>query len=196
MSTSCPDDTLASLVEDFQANQTSPDAQMERIEALLLAYPEDARLHFLRGSTLVGLRRLIEAHQGLSRAVALAPDFAIARFQLGFFQLTSGEAEAALETWGRLDRLPDGHYLRKFVDGLRCLIRDDLQGAAARLREGIALNQENPPLNHDMQLLIDRSAELSRGDGAPGIDPSMSETSLVLRQFSRASQSEPPDDAS
>jgi predicted Zn-dependent protease len=72
----------------------------ERIEALIVEFPDDARLHFLKGSSLIGEGRHIEGHQALTRAVALAPDFAIARFQLGLFQLTSGEADRALETWG------------------------------------------------------------------------------------------------
>ncbi|MBC7768238.1 MAG: hypothetical protein H7124_05575 [Phycisphaerales bacterium] len=173
-------ETLEALARDVAA---APAGQISRIDALLLAFPDDARLHFLRGSILIGEGRPIEAHQSLSRAVALAPDFAIARFQLGFFQLTSGEAENALETWGRLDRLPDGHYLRKFVDGLRCLIRDDFKGAIEALREGIPLNQENPPLNRDMQLIIDQCLPLLNGGEREDSD-TVSETAFILRQFS------------
>ena len=133
---------------------------------------------------LIGKGRMIEAHRSLTRAVALAPDFAIARFQLGLFQLTSGESENALETWGRLDKLADGHYLRNFVDGLRCLIRDDFAGVIEKLQQGIALNQENPPLNRDMQLIIDRCRPLlaharTTGDAT---EPA-SETSLILQHF-------------
>lgn len=175
----CEEDDLNALVRVMQAEQ--PD-QIERIDALLAAFPEDARLHFLRGSALAGGGRLIEAHASLTRAVAIAPDFAIARFQLGLFQLTSGEAENALGTWGRLDRLPDGHYLRKFVDGLRCLIRDDFKGAILNLSDGIRLNDENPPLNRDMQMVIDQCAALAAG--AADSSDAASETSLILQQFS------------
>jgi tetratricopeptide (TPR) repeat protein len=175
----CDEDTLNALIQDMR---TEPHEQLDRLEALLLDFPDDARLHFLHGSTLIGVGRLIEAHRSMTRAVAIAPDFWIARFQLGFFQLTSGEAENALETFGRLDRLPDGHYLRKFVDGLRCLIRDDFTGAIEGLRQGIALNTENPPLNNDMQLIIDRCAQAA-GAGS-GDDGPVSETSLILHQFS------------
>jgi tetratricopeptide (TPR) repeat protein len=180
MTQTCDDERMAELVS---AMQSEPD-QVERIDALLGEFPEDARLHFLRGSILIGKGRLIEAHRALSRAVALAPDFDIARFQLGLFQLTSGEADNALETWGRLDRLPDGHYLRKFVDGLRCLIRDDFAGAIENLSRGIDLNQENPPLNGDMQMLIDQCRPLLTGANAreDGAEPA-SETSLILQQF-------------
>jgi tetratricopeptide (TPR) repeat protein len=175
----CDDDSLKGLI---QAMQSAPDGQIAKIEALLSDYPEDARLYLLHGSALVGDGRLIEGHRSLSKAVEIEPDFAIARFQLGLFQLTSGEAGNALSTWGRLDGLPDGHYLRKFVDGLRCLIRDDFQGAISNLREGIPLNTENLPLNKDMQMLIDRCLPMLQG-GQDGADRSVSETSLILSRF-------------
>lgn len=174
----CDEGALNALIN---AMQTAPDGQLDRISALLSDFPEDARLHLLRGSVLLGAGRLIEGHQSLVRAVEISPDFAIARFQLGLFQLTSGEAENALETWGRLDRLPDGHYLRHFVEGLRCLIRDDFRNAVKNLREGIRLNQENPPLSKDMQLLIDRCIPLI--DIADEDPSSVSETSFILKQF-------------
>jgi tetratricopeptide (TPR) repeat protein len=179
MSIHCDDAKMQELVQAMQADED----QLERVDALLSEFPEDARLHFLRGSMLIGKGRLIEAHRALSRAVQLAPDFAIARFQLGFFQLTSNEAEKALETWGRLDRLPDGHYLRKFVDGLRCLIRDDFKGAIENLEQGIALNQENPPLSRDMNLIIERCRPLLSGVAQTESGDATSETALILSQF-------------
>ena len=180
MSALVGEEYLSGLVQAVQGGQGDA---IEQIDALLRDFPEDPRLHFLRGSILVGDGRLIEAHGSLNRAVAIAPDFAIARFQLGFFQLTSGEAENALETWGRLDRLPDGHYLQTFVDGLRCLIRDDFNGAIENLRSGIQLNEENPPLNRDMQLIIDQCLNLAGRQPDEPTEPATSETSLILKQF-------------
>jgi hypothetical protein len=49
------------------------------------------------------------------------------------------------------------------------------------LRLGIATNEENLPLNGDMQLIIDRISELTAGDAG---DETMSATSLLLGQFS------------
>lgn len=181
----CSDESMQALVLEMQSPQGEQVDHIDRIDKLLAQFPEDPRLHFLRGSNLIGKGRLIEAHHSLSRAVTIAPDFAIARFQLGFFQLTSGEAENALETWGRLDRLPDGHYLRKFVDGLRCLIRDDFQGAIDTLRAGILLNEETPPLSRDMQLIIDRCLPLLATGPGDGAEAAASETSLILQQFSK-----------
>jgi len=181
MTNQCDQSQLQELLDLYK---TEAPERIEATQALIVAFPEDARLYFMLGSTLIGEGRLIEGHAALARAVDLAPDFAIARFQLGLFQLTSGEADNALGTWGRLDRLHDGHYLRHFVDGLRALIRDEFSTCIEHLRAGIALNTENPPLNTDMGLIIGKCEETQAASQAPGEVP-MTETALILQQFSQ-----------
>jgi tetratricopeptide (TPR) repeat protein len=177
--TLCSDEEMQHLLAAMQSD--SPD-ELALVERMIDAYPEDARLHFLRGSLLAGSARPIEAHASLSRAVALAPDFVLARFQLGFFELTSGEAGRALATWQPLDTLPRDHYLHHFVTGLRHLIADEFPQAIAALREGIAVNGENPPLNRDMQLIIDECSGLTSAASA-GTGEEASATSFLLDQL-------------
>lgn len=160
----------------------SDDGDLVVVDRALAEAPDDPRLHFLRGSLLAGIGRPIEALASLRQAVDLAPDFAIARYQLGFFQLTSGEAADALSTWGPLTLLPEDHYLRIFVGGLTYLIRDEFPQALEQLRRGMAANRENAPLNRDIQLIIDRVGELAAEPGAGG--DATSATSLLLGQFS------------
>lgn len=174
----CSEDRLQALVATMQSGQGD---DLQQCERLLVEYPDDARLHFLRGSILAGIGRPIEAMPALRRAVELAPDFVLARFQLGFFQLTSGEAADALGTWGPLALLPADHYLRLFVGGLTHLIRDEFADALEQLRAGMAANLENPPLNNDMAMLAGQIEQLMRSDGASG---DASATSLLLGQFS------------
>lgn len=178
MSRLCDEQTLLDLTQALNDDA----GVIDRIDEVLQSYPEDARLHFLKGSMLITLDRPIEAHRALGRAVALAPDFAIARFQFGLFQLTSGEADKALETWGPLDRLPAENYLRRFADGLRSLIRDEFADATTKLREGIRLNQDNMPLNRDMQMLIDK-CELLMANALTDDATTASSTTLILQQF-------------
>jgi hypothetical protein len=102
----------------------------------------------------------------MTAAVALAPEFAIARFQLGFFELTSGEAEAARNTWLPLKTLlPHGHWMLLFVEGLESLILDRFAECISCLSEGIRHNQENLPLNNDMALIISQCRDLLEQDG-------------------------------
>lgn len=180
----CDDERLQSLLGAIQANDRD---DLRQIDRLVDEFPEDPRLRFLRGSVLASIGRPIEALPELKRAVDLAPDFAIARFQLGLFQLTSGEPLDALTTWGPIALLPDDHYLRFFVGGLTHLIRDEFDDTVTRLEEGIAINQENPVLNRDMQLIIDQvraieSAPPSGIENATDEEPA-SATSFLLGQL-------------
>lgn len=173
----------AQLQELMTAIASGSGDDIALVDRALGELPQDPRLHFLRGSLLAGIGRPIEALSSLKKAVALAPDFAIARFQLGFFQLTSGEAADALSSWGPLALLPEGHYLRAFVAGLTFLIRDEFSQAVEQLQLGIAANGENLPLNRDMQLIIDRIAAIGQESAERG-DETMSATSFLLGQFS------------
>lgn len=177
----CDDTQMEALVTAVQADDGDEIAQVDR---LLGRFPEDPRLHFLRGSMLAGIGRPIEALASLKRAVEIAPDFAIARFQLGFFQLTSGEAGDALSSWGPLAMLPDGHYLRFFVGGLTHLIRDEFDDSIARLEQGIVANDENAALNRDMALIVAKVRELQAGQAtAEPVETRASATSFLLDQF-------------
>lgn len=167
---------LAVAAEDSQAG-------IGAIEQLLADYPDDARLHFLKGSLLIGIKRFIGAHQSLQRALEIAPGFDLARFQLGFFELTSGEGASAIRTWLPLKTLPATHYLHRFSEGLEHLISDRFEQCIACLREGIAVNAENPPLNNDMQLIIDKCSHLLSehpADHATAENTEVSATSLLL----------------
>ena len=182
MSKLCSDRQMAELIEAIGGDDLH---DVEKIDRLLSAFPEDPRLHFMKGSTLVGKQRMIEAHLSLQKAVELAPDFAVARYQLGFFELTSGEADKALATWGPLLMLPTDNYLRRFVEGLTHLIRDEFEAAIGEFEAGMAINQDNPPMNHDIGLLIAECRKmLGGGGGAPAGDSSESATSFLLGQFS------------
>lgn len=180
-----PDDDI---VELLQAMALTEGGGIEAVDRLLQKWPDDARIHFLKGSLLAGDGNPIEAHRSLSRAIQLDPSFDIARFQLGFFELTSGEADAALATWKPLESLPAVHYLSHFIAGLRALISDRFAECIACLEQGISANQDNAPLNSDMALIIEKCAEILRSDpGGQGqgqsADHDLSATSLLLNRF-------------
>lgn len=180
-----PEPEIEQLVTQLQAPEGD---DLAAIDTMLGRYPSDPRLHFMRGSVLAGLSEHIKAHAALSRAVELAPDYGIARYQLGFFELTSGEADQALATWGPLLRGPKDSYLRVFVEGMIHVIRDEFADAIASFKRGISLNDENLPMNSDIELLMrELQANMDAGRAAKPVDgTSDDETSasaLLLGQF-------------
>ncbi len=163
----CPDGKMSALIA---AMNTDEALGMRDLDTLLRDFPGDPRLHFLKGSILAGQQDYAAARTAMRHAVDLAPDYAIARFQLGFLLLTSGEPHAAQEAWGPLHGLPADSYIRLFVVGLCHLIRDEFPDTLRLLREGMAHNRENPSMNRDMQLIVDelrRKMDESDKGGSP-----------------------------
>jgi tetratricopeptide (TPR) repeat protein len=172
----CPNDKLGALTLKIQKE---PASGMKELDALLTEYPNEPRLHLLKGSLLAGGQDYASARTAMRRAVDLAPDYAIARFQLGFLLLTSGEPHAAQEAWGPLHALPESNYLNIFVRGLCHLIRDEFDDTVRLLQEGIDRNTENAPMNADMQLIID---EVRRKQAAGGTGAAVSAVDQLLQQ--------------
>jgi tetratricopeptide (TPR) repeat protein len=145
--------------------------------------PSSGLPHFLMGAELAQAGRIAEAEAAFANAVLLAPDLAIARYQLGLLQFTSGRAALALVTWQPLFTLPNSEPLQRFVHGFAALAQDSFQEALALFREGMAANTSNAPLNKDIQLVIDEVEKLLAKSGtAPAAEPeaSQGESSHVL----------------
>lgn len=168
----CPPDRMTRILAAVQASEASG---FRDLEDMLRLFPNDARLHFLKGSLLAGREDYAGARVEMRRAVDLEPNYALARFQLGFLLLTSGEPFAAQEAWGPLHTLPEGYFLRLFVDGLTALIQDRFADTIRLLEEGIARNREIPVMNRDMQLIIDETRKRSdtgtEGEAASALSP-------------------------
>ena len=173
----CPDERLAEAVELVGSDDA---AGLAHVAALLDDHPRDPRLHFLYGSLLAGNGRFEESHDAMARAVEIAPDYAIARFQLGLLELSSGDAAAACATLEPLAADEAETALPLFARGLQSLARDELGAARALLRRGIAVNREHPLVSRDMELIIARIGEA----GAAGDDEAqdVSAADFLLRQ--------------
>jgi hypothetical protein len=134
--------------------------------------------HFLLSAEYAQAGLIARAVDEMEAALALDPTFALARLQLGLLLLTNAEAARAEQVLGALDELPEGDALRDFGAGLRHLMRDEFAQARESLLRGMQRNTYNPPLNANMQLIIERlppldepaSAPLAPADEAPSAD--------------------------
>ncbi|MFT4025389.1 MAG: hypothetical protein QM676_01110 [Novosphingobium sp.] len=156
----CPAEPLDALVAQLQHDD---EGGLARLGELLASWPLDPRLHFLQGSVLAGQQRYDEGRRAMARAVEVAPEYALARFQLGFLDLTSGRALDAIAVWTPLAALPDDEPLRVLAEGLSNLAADQFSEARRLLKRGMELNKANPLVNADMQLILDQIENLPDG---------------------------------
>lgn len=178
----CPDEQLA---EALALAGDDESAAIMKIEALLGAHPADPRLHFLGGSLLAAQGRYPEARVAMARSIEIAPDFAIARFQLGLLELSSGDAAAADATLEPLAEAESEDALTLFARGLRHLARDELASAVALLREGMRVNRDHPLVSRDMQLIVDQIEQAGAQPDEPAEE--MSAAQMLLQQHAAKS---------
>jgi len=133
----------------------------------------DARAHFLLASELASVGEMARAESAFANAVLLAPDWHIARYQLGLLQFSSARGAAALVTWEPLFALDESDCLVHFVRGFASLAQDDFAKATAHFRAGLALPIENAALAGDIEKVLARitqvtSTTLTAASPAPG----------------------------
>lgn len=135
------------------------DTQDDKIAELRRAAVNDPRngeIRYLLGAELAQQQRYEEAVLELSAAIALNPLLHTARFQLGLLHLTMAQVHHATAVLAPLENLEDDAALKHFKRGLDALAVDNFPEAVASLERGMQLNRDNPPLNADMKLLVDR----------------------------------------
>lgn len=178
----CPDSVVATALSIVQGND---EAGLDELDRLLKTYPIDPRLHFLKGSVLAGIQRYEEGRAAMQQAVAIAPGYELARFQLGFLELTSGMPADAEATWAAFAQLDDAAPFRLLSSGLNALARDDFVEADRLVKLGMEANTEHPLINGDMQLLLDevRDKVAVAAPTEPPVDEPGSAVHQLLQQF-------------
>ncbi|HWW08334.1 tetratricopeptide repeat protein [Collimonas sp.] len=167
---SFPDNLPPLMQQAISASQAKDsDTALSLFQQASQAEPGSPLPHFLMGAELAQLERMTEAEAAYARAVILAPDFSIARFELGVLQFVTARPAIALVTWQALLELPDTDPLKLFVLGYAKLMQDAFDDAQHYFEQGIAANTTNPALNGNIQLLI---AEIhrTRGTQAPATE--------------------------
>jgi tetratricopeptide (TPR) repeat protein len=118
------------------------------------ARPSAGLPQFMLGSEFAALGLMDKAEAAFANAARLAPDFTMARYQLGLLQFSAGRAALALLTWEPLLRLPDTDPLPHFVRGFDALARDRFDPAISHYQRGLALNTANDALSDDIEKMI------------------------------------------
>lgn len=122
--------------------------------------PASGLPHFLIGSEHAQLGRVQDAEAAFTSAVLLSPEMSIARYQLGLLQFASDRLPTALVTWQPLLALTESDPLRHFVTGFIEMQRNQPALAIQHFRRGVELNHGSPPMNRDVERVIQQLAAL------------------------------------
>lgn len=144
------------------SDKGNADQAISLLKQAVAGAPTDARCQYLLGAEYAQIGMFDRAAEQMSAAVALDPNLHAARFQLGLLQLSSRQPDAARDTWSGLDVLGARNAYVLFKTGLLHLARDEFADCLRCLREGIALNDFNAPLNTDMQRVIEQTEPLAQ----------------------------------
>ncbi len=126
-------------------------------QAIALA-PGAPMPHYLRATNFADVGRYELAEACYTACLTRAPDFAIARFQLGLMQVTGGRPTLGQATWEMLLMLPDDDCLKLFAQGFTLLLAEQWGPAREAITRGIECNAANAPLNDDMRGVLERMA--------------------------------------
>lgn len=158
-----------SLLDQAELMQLALNASTANDSGTAIAYLKEAvsrtdagaGAHYLLGAEYAQIRMYDRAADEMEAALAIDPTLSVARLQLGLLWLSGGAADKAAIVLGPLEELAADEPLRLFGQGLRHLIADQMVEARACLLDGIARNSVNPPLNGDMQRIVEQIDLLS-----------------------------------
>lgn len=144
-----------SLAEaDAAAERGDHTTALRLLKAAAAEAPADMAVAYRLGAEYAHLELFDAAEAEMTRALAGEQDHPVARFHLGFLQITRGRFEDALRTWQPLDALPDTHALRRYKQGFEHLANDAFAPALERLEAGLAASGSAPALDRDMRRLL------------------------------------------
>lgn len=161
-----PDDTrLQQLIEQGLAASSAQQgaAALALFEQASELAPASGVPHFLIGSEHASTGNVETAERAFANAVLLAPDFHLARYQLGLLQFSAGRAAAALVSWQPLQLLPAGEPMGHFVRGFAALAQDAFADALAHFRGGLAVADGQAALAADIGKVVEAVEELLAG---------------------------------
>ncbi|MTV41468.1 tetratricopeptide repeat protein [Duganella radicis] len=172
--------TTLAMLDQPELQQLAINASTAGDSASAIAYLKEAVsradataiAHYLLGAEYAQIQMYPRAIGEMEAAIALDPALSIARLQLGLLWLGANDNARAADVLQPLTELADTQALHHFGAGLLHLIREEKAEAVCSLNAGVALNTAIPPLNLDMQKIVQQlEQDLPAANDAPQAAP-------------------------
>lgn len=151
-------------------NQNHHAEAVSMLKTMLDREPSHVFATYLLAAEHAQLGMMDRAEQGFRRTVELAPEFPMARFQLGQMHMVKGDAAAARAMLSPLADPSNSAALGCYARGLIAATNEDLDGAIQHLRAGLACEQEIPVLADDMRRVLANLTSVGSGSSSsPGL---------------------------
>jgi tetratricopeptide (TPR) repeat protein len=159
---------------------------LDMLKTLLERDPKHVFATYLLAAEHAQLGMMDRAEEGFRKTVQMAPDFPIARFQLGQMCLVKGDAAGAKTILAPLVDLPANLALSNYAKGLIAAANENAGEAIRHLQDGLACAQEIPALAGDMRGVIDRLLALGTDPQPPTESPPPSVAPMFLSNYGKS----------
>ena len=156
------------------------DAALDLYAQASEVFPMSGIPHFLIGSEHASSGDIDAAEAAFAHAVLLAPDFPLARYQLGLLQFGSQRAALAQVTWAPLLSPGPARLLGHFVRGFAALAQDHFVECARYFEAGLACEDANPSVAADIAQVLEAVRSLAAtAYSEPAAEPSANHVLLA-----------------
>lgn len=183
--TNLDNEELLRLALDASGRGNAADA-VSMLKTLVERDPANMFAHYLLAAEHAQLGLMDRAEAGFLRAVDLAPDFPMARFQLGQLLFLKGENAGGEQVLVPLAQRQDDDALPAYARAMIAAANEDVAEAVAQLQAGLARKQEIPALADDMQRLLERLRALLGSEPPATIATPASAAPLFLSNYGKS----------
>ena len=140
----------------FAASKENHDDALGYLKQALAQEETNPNITLMLAAEYAEIGMYERALEFFDKTILLAPELKVAQLQASLLLITLDRLEPAQTHLAELIELGEANYFGLFALGLQALIDEKLENAKAFLQKARELNQENLPLNDDINKIIEQ----------------------------------------
>lgn len=162
-------------------NQDRHSEAVELLKTLLERDQNNVFGTYLLAAEHAQLGMMDRAQTGFEKTVALAPEFEMARFQLGQLYFVKNDVQAAKDMFAPIAGQADATAISAYARGFVAAANEQLELAIEQFQAGLAMPQDVPALALDVQRVLENL--LSLKNNSLGLGSNQSSAPPVAQHF-------------